>query len=425
MLKRLFAIGAAFALAFSLSLSSFASTSDILSIGFPLYGHTRVRQGGSQIYLSSNGSVPISSDSSLSLNGSGGTVIFDFFPMDHFFFHETDINYIDIPVYEFHSQFEDDLYLYFHSPSDSGYQSVDNPLCDFGAEVTYIRETIDLGQWSNIDCNSIESGQYVLEGTLVFSSGAIGSVDAWNSMISGLTATVVDSDSNSYPIGMTSPVFDYFTRGNNDFINFRLCLDIPYSGVYQRLFFQLTSKTSGGIPSLKGFFVNTGSIKFQSATNTQSLSILLGTWFDKLIGTIKGNSVSDDDNASRAAAEADNQSVSQAQSGIQQVEAFESSLNSSIGASVNQIDFTLPTNFGQALGAVGYIFTSCFNALGGYQIVITIPLILGIMLILIGRGTLALGRVISANAAADRRASAREAQRAFNAKLMNKLGGGG
>lgn len=403
MLRRFFAIGAAFALAFSLSFYSFASTSDILSIGFPLYGHTRVRQGGSQIYLSSNGSVPISSDSSLSLNGSGGTVIFDFFPMDHFFFHETDINYIDIPVYEFHSQFEDDLYLYFHSPSDSGYQSVDNPLCDFGAEVTYIRETIDLGQWSNIDCNSIESGQYVLEGTLVFSSGAIGSVDAWNSMISGLTVTVVDSDGNSYPIGMTSPVFDYFTRGNNDFINFRLCLDIPYSGVYQRLFFQLTSKSSGGVPSLKGFFVNTGSIKFQRATNTQSLSILLGTWFDKLIGTIKANSVSDDDNAAQAEESADREAVSEAQSQVSQIEVFESGLNSSITESVSDIDFTVPSSFGAALGAVGFVFGGLFSDLGGYQIVITIPLILGIMLVLIGRGTLALGRIISLNARAARR----------------------
>lgn len=389
--KRLFAIGAVFALAFSLSLSSFASTSDILSIGFPLYGHTRVRQGGSQIYLSSNGSVPISSDSSLSLNGSGGTVIFDFFPMDHFFLHEVDQNSIDIPYYLFSFSSEDEPYLYFHNPTDSGYSRVDNPVYGFNSDLRYSTETISFDQWSNIDCNVIESGQYVLEGTLVFSSGAIGSVDTWNSMLSGLTATVVDSDGNSYPIGMTSPVFDYFTRGNNDFINFRLCLDIPYSGVYQRLFFQLTSKSSGGIPSLKGFFVNTGSIKFQSATNTQSLSILLGTWFDKLIGTIKGNSVADDDTAARAVSDELTESNSQAQSKIEQIESFESNLNSDVSVTLSNIDLTVPNSFSAPLSFIGYVVTSVFNRLGNYQVIVIVPLILGIVLLMIGRGLIALG----------------------------------
>lgn len=399
MLKRLFAIGAALAVAFSLSLSSFAATSDTLSLGFPLYGHTRVRQGGTQVYLSTDGSIPISSDSSLSLNGSGGSIVFDFFPMANSVrLYEDDTNQLIIPYYEFTFDSENDQYLYFHNPTDSGYSRIDNPIYGFDSQVVTLYESIDLSQTTIIDCDSIESGQYVLEGTLVFASSAIGSLDNWNGMISGLTSTIIDGDGNSYPIGMTSPVFEFFTRGNNDFINFRLCLDIPYSGVYQRLFFQLTSKSSGGVPSLKGFFVNTGSIKFQSATNTQSLSILLGTWFDKLIGTIKANSVSDDDKAAQAEESADREAVSEAQSQVSQIEAFESGLNSSITESVSDIDFTVPSSFGSALGVVGFVFGGLFSDLGGYQIVITIPLILGIMLVLIGRGSMALGKYLDSTA---------------------------
>lgn len=399
MLKRLFVIGAALAVAFSLSLSSFAA--DTLSLGFPLYGYTRVRQGGSQVYLSAEGSIPISSDSSLSLNGSGGSIVFDFFPM---------VNTVNLTEYNVASLFfpyvmveasgTSNQYLYFSQPTEHGYDRVTNPMYGFDSDVYFEESEIDLSQYTSLSCKQVESGQYVLEGTLVFASGAIGSLDNWYGMISGLTSTIIDGDGNSYPIGMTSPVFEFFTRGNNDFINFRLCLDIPYSGVYQRLFFQLTSKSSGGVPSLKGFFVNTGSIKFQSATNTQSLSILLGTWFDKLIGTIKANSVSDDDKAAQAEESADREAVSEAQSQVSQIEAFESGLNSSITESVSDIDFTVPSSFGAALGAVGFVFGGLFSDLGGYQIVITIPLILGIMLVLIGRGTMALGKYLDNTAEA-------------------------
>lgn len=395
MLKRLFAIGAALAVAFSLSLSSFAATSDTLSLGFPLYGHTRVRQGGTQLYLSTDGTIPISSDSSLSLNGSGGSIIFDFFPMSNSVsLSELDVQTITHPYYRLDSyqrwlDIDSDRSRYENPLYNSDWQYLHDPAFD---------DDFDFSQYTTLTCNSISSGDYVIEGTFVFSSGAIGSLENWNGMISGLTSTIIDGSGNSYPIGMTSPVFEFFTRGNNDFINFRLCLDIPYSGIYQRLFFQLTSKSSGGVPSLKGFFVNTGSIKFQSATNTQSLSILLGTWFDKLIGTIKANSVSDDDKAAQAEESADREAVSEAQSQVSEIEVFESGLNSSITESVSDIDFTVPSSFGAALGAVGFVFGGLFSDLGGYQIVITIPLILGIMLVLIGRGTMALGKYLDSTA---------------------------
>lgn len=404
MLKRFFAIGAAFALAFSLSLSAFADSNTTLYLGFPLYGHTRVRQNNSQIYLSSEGLEPISSDSASGLNGSAGSIVFDFFPMsDPVTFIGHDQETISIPYYAFSFDSSDEVYLYFHNATDSGYSRVDNPIYGFDSEVIHDSQTIDHRQYTEVYCNEISSGQYVLEGTLIFDQNAVGSLDAWENMFSGLSCTVIDTNSNSYPIGMTAPVFRYYRRNNQDFVNFRLCLDVPFTGQYQRLFFSINSSSSSPIPVLKGFLVNTGSIRFEEANSTQSLSILLGTWFDKLIGTIKANSVSDDDKAAQAEESADREAVSEAQSQVSEIKSFESSLNSSITESVSNIDFTIPSSFGAALGAVGFVFGGLFSDLGGYQIVITIPLILGIMLILIGRGTLALGRIVSSNARAARR----------------------
>lgn len=399
MLKRIFAFGAALAVAFSLSLSVFAFTSDSISLEFPFYGHTRVRQGTTQVYLSSDGSQPITSDSSLSLSGSGGSLIFDFFPMSSSVsLSEIDVQTITHPYYRL------DAYQHWLR-IDFDQSRYENPLYD--SDWTYISDhafddDLDFSQYSTLTCNTISSGDYVIEGTFVFDNNAIGNLDSWNNMISGITATVADTSSNTYPISMTSPVYQVYKRNNQDFVNFRLCLTIPYSGEYQRIFFQINSKNTNGIPSLKGFFVNTGSVQFQTASNTQSLSVLLGSWFDKLIGTIKANSVSDDDKAAQAEESADREAVSEAQSQVSEIKSFESSLNSSITQSVSNIDFTVPSSFGAALGAVSFIFGSLFTDLGGYQVVITIPLILGIMLILIGRGTLALGRVISANARAQR-----------------------
>lgn len=400
MLKRFFAFGAALAVAFSLSLSSFASTSDAISLEFPFYGHTRVRQGGTQIYLSSEGSQPITSDSALSLSGSGGTLIFDFFPMVNSVSLSTvDVNTISHPYYNLSSyshwlRIDSDQFRYENPLYNSDWEYTNDPAFD---------DDFDLSQYTSLSCNTISSGDYVIDGTFVFDNNAIGDLDTWDSMISGLTAVVIDTSLNAYPVSMTAPVFQVYQRNNQDFVNFRLCLTIPYSGEYSRIFFQISSKSSAGIPSLKGFFVNTASVKFQSASNTQSLSILLASWFDKLIGTIKANSVSDDDKAAQAEESADREAVSDAQSQVSEIEAFESGLNSSITESVSDIDFTVPSSFGAALGAVGFVFGSLFSDLGGYQIVITIPLILGIMLILVGRGTMALGRIVSANARTSRR----------------------
>lgn len=429
MVKRILALGAAVALILSLSVVSFADSpsdnaitvSDSFFLGFPFYSRTRVRQNGTELYYGSAGN-PITSDSAENLNGAGGTIVFDFYSRQQAL-TITNSGEVDVMVPDYNTQysFTPDMSVEYNNQGQITY--IENPVSGYQGRFVYGNMDFDINQIMSVEGTKIQAGTYVIDGELSFPANSIGSVDNFISMITSYSGSIV-TNSGTYDIDFKHQDYEFHQRGDFDRINFRISVDIPVSGIYNRFFFQIGSKLNSQqqplIPSLKGFSVSTGAITFEKASSIQGFSALVGNWFNSTISAIKSGFFdlrhlmnANRDDAGEAAKTSDQQSVDTAQSQVAAVESFEASTSQSINSGVSTINnsgyLTVPdytsssSGMGAALAAVGLIFAGVFNCLGGYQVVITVPLVLGIMLILVGRGTLALGRVMSANARAARR----------------------
>lgn len=94
------------------------------------------------------------------------------------------------------------------------------------------------------------------------------------------------------------------------------------------------------------------------------------------------------------------QEIQEAQGMIDTVEGFESQLHANITTEFDKIDFTTPTNLAAPVAYIGDKVTRSMNSLGNYQPLIFVPLTLGIMLIMLGRGVSALGSLVSSSSRA-------------------------
>lgn len=394
MLKRFFAIGAALVVAFSLSLSSFAD--DCLQLGFPYFGRVRFSKGSTVLYIGTNGDDPITgirqevTDSS---SAGSSYIAFDLYPFGTFsktFSTGAQTISYDVPAY--YGSGGDTIP---YSQNDShGYQK---------------RYTASISSGSNsisIQNNIISGGDYIIFGQVEYPAGSVSDV---NDVFTG-TGTLRVQSGNHF-VDISNLEFKNISISNtyNDIVQFAVSFTVPYSMQFSSIRLMLNTKSSFD-SQIQAFSISTGGFEYTDDVNSVAgLSSELAGWFSGLKSGISSGFqkiasflTQRDEDAAQAEESADHEAVSEAQSQVSEIEAFESGLNSSISESVSDIDFTVPSSFGAALGAVGFVFGGMFSDLGGYQIVITIPLILGIMLVLIGRGTMALGRIVSANARASR-----------------------
>lgn len=395
MVKRILSLGAAVALAAMMTVSSFAaSVSQTYDLSFPFYGRARIRQGGTQLYIDSL-SKPISSSESVSLSGAGGTIIFDFYP------YTSEYELYDSNVTTFYDHYtiwniteRNEQSVVYDSNGDIDY--IKSPFSNFHVEsYSSTESTLDLSQYATITATTVKAGSFLLEGFLEFDSDDVRSLDVWNTMVDSVTGSCITS-SGSYSIDIPYADFEFHKYNGHDRINYKIALTIPYSGEYTRLFFQLNTSSDTAIPSLTGFSVNTGALEMQAASDTIGFSVLVGGWFSDTISAIKSGFYNlghlfnaNRDDAEDAAANKDQEAVEDAQSKIAEAEEFEASLNSDIETGVSEIEteyMTIPDSFGSAIGFAGWVFTSFYNALGGYQVLVYVPLVLGIVLLLIGRG---------------------------------------
>lgn len=406
MVKRFVAFGSAVLLALSLSVCSFASSSSV-SLGFPFFTRLDLRRSISSdyIYQGTAGSRPISgvaADVDGSSFASGSMFVYDFYLGGTSSVSVSGDSKTFSYKVPYGGQFllsEDASYWQGSHVSGNYYDGI---FTDHYVEEKTYTVTIPASTESvSIKNNTISGGDYAITGFFDFPSGTIETIDQ---LFTGEAAAALIYGSENERIA--ADVSDLrFTLSNSDrqLVQFMTVINVPESvsdissgRVQLRLF--TNSNVSAPITR---FGVNTGGFEYKdTVSGIGGLSAQLANWFSGIksqLGGIAQLLRLQQDDASQAASDADRAAVSEASSAVQEIHQFEADLNTNITSSVSQIDFTVPSTSGflGAMGAITVVMGSIFENLGAYQFVITIPMILGIMLIFIGRGMLALGRIQS------------------------------
>lgn len=417
MFKRAISVGVALACALFLSVSSFASSSTV-SMGFPFFTSVNLRRAfdSNYIYQSTVGSRPVSGVSSdISSNISTGSMFVIDFVLGRTYSvnvsgDSTRFSYT-VP---YGGQFlvsQDATYWqgssisgYYYDGVYTGYQVQEKT---YSVNIPAETETISLKN------DTVPGGDYAITGFFEFPSNTIETIDQ---LFTGQATSTVFVGSESDPVSVdVSDIRFNLSSAARQVVEFMAVINVPesVSGLSSGRV-QLCLMTNSNVSSpLTRFGVNTGGFEYlDTVSGIGGLSAQLANWFSGLksqLGGIAQLLRLQQDDAQQAASDADNVAVSEASSAVQEIHQFEESLTSGISSGVNDIDFAIPsaTGFVSALAAISFVMTSIFNGLGVYQFVITIPLILGIVLLLLGRGLQAVGRAQDLAVIADRRSERR------------------
>lgn len=421
MVKRFVAFGSAMLLAFSLSVCSFAATnrSEII-MGFPFFTTVNLRRAfdSNYIYQSTRGSRPVSGVSSdISSNISTGSMFVIDFVLGGVFTetntYRNDFTY-QVPSYAYIEPSSGTSQLISgHTNSSGDFTGYINSL--YTVEYTTQRVTgfSDNSEQIVLINTSISGGDYAITGFFELPPNTIESIDQL--FTSKATSTVfVGSESDPVSVDVSDIRFN-LSSAARQVVQFMAVINIPESvSSMSSGRVQLCLMTNSGVSApLTRFGVNTGGFEYvDTVSGIGGLSAQLANWFSGLksqFGGIAQLLRLQQDDAQQAASEADNVAVSEASSAVQEIYQFEESLTSGISSGVSDIDFAIPsaTGFVSALAAISFVMTSIFNGLGVYQFIITIPLILGIVLLLLGRGLQAVGRAQDIAVFAGRRSDRR------------------
>lgn len=179
--------------------------------------------------------------------------------------------------------------------------------------------------------------------------------------------------------------------GSNDFLNivtisYALSLNTNNFGL------QFTFINTGTITNVTKVSVANSFFRAPESSSSASLFDMIRSGFDNILGFLGVNRDKDESNYNAVTDPTTNAEIDEAQGMIDTVEGFESSLHGNINTEFDKVDFTTPTNLASPVAFVADKVTKSVNALGGgFQPLVFVPLTLGIMLIMLGRGVTALG----------------------------------
>lgn len=404
MVKRLSAFGCAVLLTLLLSISAYAATSSVVHMDFPFFSRAVFQQpSGTALAQLDVGQRPFSSWASTVTGAGSGSPAINFYLGNTFQLEgvqDTQTVSFDIPVY---------TGMTGGSQSISGTQSQYGIISLSSGATTYVLNRVDRTVSIDIDNSEtltlkndiVATGDYLITGYFDFAHQTFGGQDAVDQMFrSPRVRTVLSGKYEN--IEVVHSQYTYILSGAGqalrDRVSWSVLIRIPVA-VQGNVRFDLYN-FGDAIPSVTGFGVSTGAVEYQdSVTGIAGLSAQLANYFNKLIsgiGSIGSKITQQDQDAADAANDStlrdDTASKSQ---DIDTIESFESSMLDGMNSNLDNVDFTVPTNFGAAATFVSWIVRGMFNRLGGYQIVIVFPLIIGLTLLLIGRGQSALGRIMS------------------------------
>lgn len=409
MVKRIVAFGSAILLALSLSVGSFAATnrSEVI-MGFPFFTTVNLRRAfdSNYIYQSTRGSRPLSGVSSdISSNISTGSMFVIDFVLGGVFTetnrYRNDFTY-DVPSYAYIEPNSGSQQLISGYTNSSGnFTGYINSLYTVEYTTQSVTGISDNSEQISLINASISGGDYAITGFFELPPNTIESIDQ---LFTGKATSTVFVGSESDPVSVdVSDIRFNLSSAARQVVQFMAVINIPESvSSMSSGRVQLCLMTNSGVSApLTRFGVNTGGFEYvDTVSGIGGLSAQLANWFSGIksqLGGIAQLLRLQQDDVQQAASDADNAAVSEASSAVQEIHQFEQDLNTNIISSVSQIDFTVPSTSGflGAMGAISVVMGSIFENLGVYQFIITIPLILGILLLLLGRGMAALGHILS------------------------------
>lgn len=418
LVKRILAFGSAILLALSLSVCSFAISSTV-SLGFPFFTKLNLRRAydSNYIYQGTVGSRPVSgivSDVDGSSFATGSMFVFDF----NLGGTSSVSVSVDSKTFSYTVPYGGQFLVsqdasYWQGSHVSGYY-YDGIFTDHYVEEKTYNVTIPAGTETVIlNNNTVPGGDYAITGFFEFPFGTIEAIDQ---LFTGDANAILIYGSENDRIAVdVSDLRFTLSASDRQVVQFMTVINVPESvSNISSGRVQLTLYTNSDVSApLTRFGVNTGGFEYQdTVSGIGGLSAQLANWFSGLksqLGGIAQLLRLQQDDAQQAASGADNVAVSEASSAVQEIHQFEQDLTTGISSGVSDIDFAIPsaTGFVSALAAISFVMTSIFNGLGVYQFVITIPLILGIVLLLLGRGLQAVGRAQDIAVIADRRSERR------------------
>lgn len=421
MLKRILCLGVIVLLSLSLSLSALAASQSTVSLGFPFFSNLWLRLGSggtfTTLYDGSNGRSPISgisvTPSTVQTSGSsynislrmGGT-----YSISNITESSYSLTYL-VPRYTgFHTNTysnsnpvvisqgtlyapdqDDDQEIYLYSNANYEFEyTVDASTVSFPAKTENI----------TITNNDITGGDYLITGYFQYPADTLddlfdlftGSASCYIWVGSQQTGTIVDISDLRFSMDNSS----------GQTVSFSAVINVP--ATFQNVSrINLIIYTKSGVSApLSRFGVSTGGFEYNdTVTGIAGLSSELSGWFSGLksgVGSISSLLRNQDYEAEEATKQAARSELETASSHISEIHQFEADMSSNIAQSVQTIDFSLPSGSGflSAMACVQYIFGMIFNSIGIYQYIITIPLILGILLLLVGRSSETVGHLYDA-----------------------------
>lgn len=186
---------------------------------------------------------------------------------------------------------------------------------------------------------------------------------------------------------------------------YKLTFDVPFTGSYTHF----NIKYFGGSDAFTTMRVDASVIDPNAYLNGVQVDSLAGlgshltSLFDKLWGKLRSLFFDQDQTMQESIPSELAEQNNTVRSGTDAIHNFETQTFDNIDQTQESIDWVTPDSFGSvdssgsAIGFVASIFTSFFNSIGSnMQNIIVIPLVLGLVLVVLGRGQMALGRALSA-----------------------------
>lgn len=183
---------------------------------------------------------------------------------------------------------------------------------------------------------------------------------------------------------------------------YKLTFDVPFTGQYTKFNIKYVGDSSAftTIRVDSSVIDPNGYLNGAGPTTINGLSFYLTSMFDKFWGKIRSLFFDQDQTMAESVPVEAGQLAEEVSSGAQTIHEFETNNFDSIEQQQEDLDWDIPLDFGQAsnptsaLGFIATVFSGVFFALGSKVTpIIVIPLMLGLCLLILGRGSLALGRL--------------------------------
>lgn len=276
----------------------------------------------------------------------------------------------------------------------------DNSVSDITGNVTYTGSTSIQDRHNSYFVRNtyINQGAYDFNINVIFPS-----LNSFNSF-SGIWSASVNTSWGEVPVRVESQL----VSSNPDTLIkiFKLTCDVPVTGIYTKFNFKYfgsrnaftTIRIDSSVIDPNGFNTTNSGVN-----SISGLGYHLTSLFDKFWNKVRSLFLDQDQIAQESIPPELTEQNNTVRSGTEAIHDFETQTFDNIDQSQESIDWETPDSFGSvdssgsAIGFVASIFTSFFNSIGSnMQNIIVIPLVLGLVLVVLGRGQMALGRALSA-----------------------------